>query len=253
MKILTVSFIAGFLLLSSSSYAAIPPQKKMEQLHKQALQALKIRRTKLRNLALKEIPDQQRLELLNEIAFNKGQSISMRWRALTSMGMIEGKKAQPHIEKAVRSEQWYMKNAGIVAMAHANKNSAVEWAKRLLTDRALLVRTAAVQTLKKLKATSSESDLWKSLYAKQNYKRGQSLWVRRHIVETLAEIAQPGRESNFIQVLKDPDRSLVKPAIQGLERITNKKLGESGANLMEKQRLWLQWWQKKQRQPKSGR
>ena len=60
----------------------------MEQLHKQALQALKIRRTKLRNLALKEIPDQQRLELLNEITFNKGQSISMRWRALTSMGMI---------------------------------------------------------------------------------------------------------------------------------------------------------------------
>ena len=65
-----------------------------------------------------------------------------------------------------------MKNAGIVAMAHANKNSAVEWAKRLLTDRALLVRTAAVQTLKKLKATSIESICGKSIQNKTT--KGQS-------------------------------------------------------------------------------
>lgn len=186
--------------------------------------------------SLKKLSQQKRIHALTSLASSKQASIRTRWRAITALSMIDKQKAIPVVEQALSSGHWYLRNAGMVAIVHADSSRAKHWALHLLKDPALVVRTAAVQALKKLNAVESKESLWQELYSAKNFKKGKSLWVRRHIVEALSKFENPGSEKKFVKVLRDQDESLYPAAIQGLERITGKSMRGS----VEKQRLaWI--------------
>lgn len=182
---------------------------------------------------------------LVKIMFSAAESMDMRWRAVIAVGRLGGVLSLPEIERALRGREWFMRNAGLVAIAQISGVEARQWARQLLSDRALVVRAAAVDTLERLNDRDSSQLLWSKLYARENYMGEQSLFIRRRIVEVLARFEGKGREGKFIEILADKDESLHAPAISALERITENSLGKANEPLRFRRAQWQRWWKEK--------
>jgi hypothetical protein len=182
---------------------------------------------------------------LRELMFDGKQSMETRWRAVTAAGLLGGKESRPELERALRAPEWFMRNAGLIAITNVDRGWALNWSRKLLSDKALVVRAAAVDALAELQDRASIALLWKKLDAKENFKGKQSLFIRRRIVETLAQLEGAGHEAKFIAVLSDRDESLHGPAIRALERITQKTMGEPQEPVAFKKAHWQRWWKEK--------
>ena len=172
------------------------------------------------------------IERLQKMSFDRQQSLEVRWRALTVLPYLDKQVGQQNIERALAGNEWYLRNAAAVALPALERGYAVETSAKLLSDPALVVRTAAAQNLLRLNGREKESLLWEKLYSRENFHNGESLWVRRHIVRALAEFARSGTEAKFVALLSDKDARLHPFAIRALERLTGKKLNRSN---------WLAW------------
>jgi len=178
---------------------------------------------------------------LNKMAFSKELHMSIRWRALTSMAILRGKKSLPELIRAVELPAWFMRNAALIGMQRADLNEAKRWARKLLDDKALIVRSAAVRNIKKLNDRRSSTKLWQTLNNKNNYYNGRSLFIRRQIVETLGQLSRHGEEKKFIKILYDTDPRLYAPAIAALERLTGHQFGKKNEPIQYKSIYWKQW------------
>lgn len=174
---------------------------------------------------------------LHAIAFDPSRPYDLRWRAVISMAWLGGVEAIVDLERALQDSEWYMRDAGLKGLEKINRAKASEWAKKLLGDPALVVRSAAVQVLHNLHDTTAEKLLWEKLEAPENFRGEQSLFIRRQILSTLADLAPQGSESKFAKYLSDKDKSLHMVAVEGLERA-------SGQRKDEDPRKSLQIWRK---------
>lgn len=161
---------------------------------------------------------------LKQLAFDSKQALQVRWRALTMLPRVNATKAEEPLMQAAQSSEWFMRNAALVAMVQTKRAFAMKWAEKLLDDPALVVRTAAVQTLTEIRAVEKKDVLFQKLYSPENFHKGQSLWVRKHIVQALQLMASPGEEKQFAKVLKDKDGGLHPAAIAALNKITGQKI-----------------------------
>lgn len=179
---------------------------------------------------------------LVSLMFDKSEPMQVRWKAVTASGRIGGEKSRGQLERALKSDEWFMRNAALVAMMQLDRPTGVSWARRLMNDKALVVRSAAVDAIAQAGDVASAPLLWEKLYAKENYKSGQSLFIRRRIVETLSRMESAGREAKFVAILKDKDESLHAPAVAALERITNRTMGAPSEPLKFRKAKWEKWW-----------
>ena len=180
------------------------------------------------------------------LMFDRKASMQDRWKAVTAAGRVGGPRSRPDLERALVAPEWYMRNAALLAMVQLDQEKGMVWAKQLLNDKALVVRSAAVDVLAKNHDSQSAALLWQKLYAKENYKHGQSLFIRRRIVEALAQMETAGRETKFIAVLSDKDESLHGPAITALERLTRHSVGASSEPTPKRKAAWEKWWNESQ-------
>lgn len=176
------------------------------------------------------------------LMFDRQAPMQVRWKATTAAGRIGGQSSRADLERALKSDEWFMRNAALVAMMQLDRPTGLSWARRLISDRALVVRAAAVDAISQARDVSSAPLLWEKLYAKENYKGRQSLFIRRRIVETLAQMEKSGRESKFVALLGDRDESLHAPAIAALERMTNKTMGQPNEPVKFRKAKWEKWW-----------
>ncbi len=179
---------------------------------------------------------------LRSLMFDRAQTMQLRWKAVTAAGRVGGEKSRVDLERAYKAPEWYMRNAALISMMQVDRSTGLAWARRLLADKALVVRAAAVDAIANANDATSAPVLWEKLYSKENYKRGQSLFIRRRIVEALAHVESPGREAKFIAVLADKDGTLHEPAIAALERITKKSIGQPGEPVKFRKAKWEKWW-----------
>lgn len=179
------------------------------------------------------------------IMFDETAPMATRWRAVTAAGRIGGKESVPELERALNRPEWFMRNAGLVSLAKIDRRAAIKWARKLLSDRALVVRAAAVEMLADLHDTESTTLLWEKLYAKENYRNKQSLFIRRRIVEALSMLQPSGGEGKFVRVLGDSDENLHPLAILALEKLTKNPLGTSKDTVAFKRERWQKWWAEK--------
>ena len=185
-------------------------------------------------------------EELSKVAFDKDEHLSYRWRALTSLARIFKSDAKLHLAKAIDSSDWFMRDAALKAAVAIELPEANVWSRKLISDPSLVVRTSAVKNLSKLEDVNNRELLWGALNAKQNFKNGQSLWVRKHIVQSLANIEKKSANKEdikkYIELLSDSDESLYQPAMQALYNITGKKIVQNTDSLEIKKLRWLSWW-----------
>lgn len=217
--------VTAALCVSSSAEAAIGPTPVESALNQKSVERI----ATLRSKGPKMYRD------LHKAAFDEAQPYQIRWRALMSMAWMGQKESVGDLEKALVSKDWFMRDGALIALAKVEPSKARVWARKLLNDPALIVRTTAVKTIREMSDTESETQLWTELYRKNNYRGTQSLWVRRHIVETLADFSSKGTEQKFAALLDDSDRSLHGPAMRALEKLTGKKPGR------ESRLFWKTW------------
>lgn len=159
-----------------------------------------------------------------DIAFDSKNSMSLRWQAVMAAAEVGGKKSIPVLMKAVEHDLWYMRNAALVALNQVSPAEGQKIAQKLLKDPALVVRSAAVETLAENSTLEVRDLLWNELDQKYNFKGQQSLWIRHQIVEALAKNPEKYELELFARILSDKDERLHGPAVAGLEKITGLKL-----------------------------
>jgi hypothetical protein len=179
-------------------------------------------------------------KFLSRTAFDSSQNLQTRWRAVTTMGHVDIAYFHKDIERALKSSDWFLRNAALIAILHDERTRAVHMSAQLVSDPALVVRTQAVHNLLQLNASESAGLLWQQIFARQNFRGHESLWVRVHMAEALAHFATPGSAKGFQRLLQDSDERLHKWAILGLENATGFKVGDRSQPLEIRRQEWLE-------------
>lgn len=226
-----MKILAGTLavLISQVSFAAIP--KKSLSVESALRLPAEERVSLLRRIGPKSYRD------LHAVAFDPARPYDIRWRAVVSMAWLGGKESVVDLEKALDSNDWFMRDAALKGMEKIDRSKTSEWAKKLLGDPALVVRSAAVQIIQDMHDVSAESALWEKIDAPENFRGEQSLFIRRQMLAALADITAKGNEDKFAKYLTDKDKTLHMVAVEGIERAT-------GIRKDEDPRKSLQLWRK---------
>ena len=155
-----------------------------------------------------------------------------------ALAVTQEEKSLVHLERAVKSRDWFMRNAGIIAMNQIAPERALIWARRLIHDPALVVRTSVVPVFRQRGQIADRDLLWRELDNKINFKKGESLWIRHHIVTALATLSSPVDAPKFLKLLDDADQRVRKASVMALESLTGSEPAYKGKNLTQKVVHW---------------
>lgn len=158
----------------------------------------------------------------SQIARAKNQSLPMaqRWDALIkSAEAADGKQIQQVLEFA-KSKDWYMRNALLVALDKMGTDLVYDNAKVLLSDKALVVRSAAVDILTRLENQDVRNLLAKELNRSYNFVGKKSLWIRVQIMKNLVKKPYQSEREYFAKLLFDNDPEISTMSMQALEKIS---------------------------------
>jgi len=165
-------------------------------------------------------------QALRRMSFEEAYPMATRWKAFMVMVRIGGKKSFPEIRQALLSRDWFMRSAGLQALANVDKKRAAKAARKLFrSDKAMMVRAKAVDVLRASPSRKVRKMLWSRLYAKENYYRNQGLWIRKHIVQYLVDHGKKSDLKGFLKIFnskKLEDSELKALAFPALERLMRK-------------------------------
>ena len=157
-----------------------------------------------------------------QIARAKNQSLPMaqRWDALIkSAEEADGTQIKQVLEFA-KSKDWYMRNALLVALDKVGTDLVYDKAKALVSDKALVVRSAAVEILTRLESQEVRDLLAKELNRNYNFVGKKSLWIRAQIMKNLVKKPYQSEREYFSKLLFDNDPEISAMSMQALEKIS---------------------------------
>jgi HEAT repeat protein len=165
--------------------------------------------------------DTNRYQTLKRKAFSDSFDMSERWKSIIEMSQIQHKDRLPDLKKALKSQTWFVRNAALLALEKMDANLAEPEAIKLLSDPALVVRSAAVEVLaKRIKSSAvARKSLWEELNDKQNIIQKESLWIRPQIIQHLAKFPVPADQSLFKAMLTDSSAQVQEIARNALAQI----------------------------------
>ncbi len=198
-----------------------------------------------RRHALESLSDDQ-FKKISEVAFNDKQNMRTRWAALITLAEANSEKALPQLIKASEGKEWFMRNASLVALSGSQPQKAQEVARKLLSDKALVVRSAAVDILAQHPSSENRDLLWAELDKAYNFRHEEGLWIRRQIVSLLAAKPLGHERALFSRLLRDRDSKIHASSIRGLEKITGIQLGTKEQAMDKKVALWQDYLKKTQ-------
>ena len=175
---------------------------------------------------------------LRVLANDQQNTMSVRWKALMLMTELNPKESIQDLLKAVHSPEWYMRNAGLVGLQSIYKEKALEVAQDLIKDKALVVRSAAVELLSQNLSPMNREILWQEFYMKYNFRAEQSLWIRTQILKALSTKPKDSESQTFIGLLKEKDSNIQYVSVLALEKLHGIKLGNEQSTVMQKISLW---------------
>lgn len=231
--------VAGLgLSLQSGAVNTVP--KNEEFLNRTALEMLNLPSDNRRQIVAF---DKDRYPQFIKIAFDDQQAMSIRWKALIAASDTQHAQAIKDIYRAAEAKEWFMRNAALVAAQNISQVEGEKVAQKLLTDKALVVRSAAVEVLEVSSSQDIRNTLWVELNKSYNFKKNTSLWIRPQIVRTLAKKPKDSELKDFIRLLDDKDLNVHPAAIAGLEKLTGVKLGQEKDDSKKLVGLWKEYLQ----------
>ena len=158
-------------------------------------------------------------------AADKKLSMSQRWAALLQATDYARGNQIDEIKKFSQHTEWYLRNATLVALNKVDHSAAIATAKELISDKALVVRSAAVEVLAQRMSTENKAILIREIDKNYNFHKKSSLWIRPQILTKVAEVAVQDDRSLFAQHLFDKDQQVSEVCAHALEKLTGEKLG----------------------------
>ena len=121
---------------------------------------------------------------LTKVSRSNGHSLAERWRATVTLSRFYPKSGAT--TRSLQSRTWFLRNAALLGLAESKPKLAIEWASKFIAgDRSLVVRTAAVDVLKKWPSKEVRGILRQNIDNKRNFKNGEPLWIRKNILKAL--------------------------------------------------------------------
>ena len=233
-------------VISPMTLAAVPGSPK------DTLKPAPISRDLERTKMALRMPAPQRLDALKTrgdrsfddlvaLAKNNKVSLSLRWKAVTALGRIFPLKSKTVLKEFTYSKEWYLRNAGLVALKVAYEPMALQAALRLVDDKALVVRTAAVQMIEEIGSREDARKLWAAIIHPRNFRKKKSLWIRPHIMRTLAKFGQRGDELKFASFINDRDPKVQLWSLFAIEKITGSQNRNKGLSFKQRKQKWTSW------------
>lgn len=228
-----------WLSLVSQSKAAIDPTAYPEKVKLSVAEVLTL--PGQNRLAVAQTRQAEIIKPLEDMIFNREADFGLRWKAVILFGQLQKVKAMKTLDKALKSSEWFIRNAALIAYSEAIPEKAVAIATESLKDKALVVRSAAIDVLERNLQGETREALWNELDSSHNFRKKQSLWIRPQILKALSNVPEQRELPLFVSYLKDSDSRMHAHAVRGLERITNEIKGKTGITIGEKRDIWLKW------------
>jgi hypothetical protein len=159
---------------------------------------------------------------LRQITMSESESIEQRWQAVLAMAKIGQNESRQDLEAYLKSPTWFLRSSSLLGLSLIEKEYAQKKAKELLhSDRALLVRTSALQVLSQ--STKIDRDfLWKELYNPINFRNGRGLSIRASLLKVLSQNPQKKEKEKFLFLTNDKDPTVKKLSMQALESVVKR-------------------------------
>lgn len=185
---------------------------------------------------------------LSAVLSDTGRDFDQRWIAARALGRIGTPDAMEQLKKTVAEDKFSMARlAAISSLKDAGERSAVPILTEALNDDAMVVRSAAADALARLGDVSVVPSLLEALDREDNFYKGKSLWVRRHIVKALGELESRGAVPKLVELIDDQDAEVGYQAIRSLEKCTRLSFRVPASSKQEYAKTaapkWKEWWE----------
>lgn len=169
-------------------------------------------------------------------AKNSSYPMSQRWKALLSATELAQGDQLSKIAEFSKDKDWYMRNAMLVAFDKSGNNSVYDYAKILIQDKALVVRSASADILMRLNNQEVRKVFSQEMDKSYNFKGKSSLWIRPQMMKYLASQPAKNERDFFVKYLYDKDLKVASLSAEALEKITHIRF--SGKNSEEVVSKW---------------
>lgn len=171
-----------------------------------------------------------------------------RWVSARALGKIGGKDAITTLRKTLETDKFsMMRLAAIQGLRDSGDAGSLDAFVKALNDDAMVVRSGAADALGSLGDPKAAKPLIDALNREDNFYKGRSLWVRRHIVDALGKIESRSAVATLIQALDDTDHTVSVAAVSSLERVTKVSFRVPAKNqaewLSRTTPKWKSWWE----------
>ena len=182
------------------------------------------------------------LEWVTQVAQNPESPMEQRWVAIRVLGRVDGNASMRVLLDLVGDSSAPVRAAAMEAVGDRGDPAHVAVLIPGLKDSAIVVRVSAATALAALKHPSAIDALDAALSDETNFRRGQSLWVRRYFVLALGEIGDPEAYPALLRCLDDADQRVVDESMLSLESIAGFSFSE-GREWEEQRQAWRRWTQ----------
>lgn len=167
------------------------------------------------------IPDANNFSGQIKMAQATSLPMSTRWQSLIRAAELAGPEQIAQISAFAKSTDWYMRNAALVALEKIDTSYAIDQAKILVQDKALVVRSAAVEMLAKKNTLEIRRIFADELNKGYNYSGKQSLWIRPQMMKVIAKFVSQDDRQFLAKYLFDSDKKVAAISATALEKISS--------------------------------
>jgi HEAT repeat protein len=164
------------------------------------------------------------------------------WVAARALGRIGGDEARTGLEAGLKSSRIMSRLGSISGLGLMKDLQATPAIEAALYDKAMMVRAAAADALGLFRQPSSAGALGKSLNISANFRSGQSLFVRKHIVDALGAVGSSASLQLLVTSVGDADPAVQLSARKALVKMTGKSFGHASEVSAEEAASWASWW-----------
>lgn len=138
---------------------------------------------------------------------SKNESIPIRWKKSQEWLKDQSLINLAWSNKVIAEGDWIIKSATVTKLCNIKSLEAQDVLLQLLTDKALVVRSASVDCLAQRMNPTVRESLWAAFKDPMNKRNSQSLWIREQILEVF--LAQPNSSDlSKIKFIKDAESEI---------------------------------------------
>lgn len=155
------------------------------------------------------------IKIMEAEVFSEATPFQKRWKLVSEVAELKTPlKAKLFLKKCLESNKWFLQSSALKVLKNTDPELALKYAnKMLLSAKALVVRSEAVDVISSLGGPKDTKPLWTALRAPQNFRRRESLWIRPQIVKAIHKLERSSHsEKDWKPLLTDSDLKIKEMA-----------------------------------------